>query len=124
MQRGLISDAMMVEDGETVGVTVRLPRRREGHALPSSTATDFGTGISPSPRSRRRTRHRISAPARNSNSEASYAAILSRLAAAGIPGVEVISASEVTKRYQLQLVPRDADACTVAVIAAWWKKLR
>jgi len=48
----------------------------------------------------------------------------SRLAAAGIPGVEVISASEMAKRYQLQLVQRDADVCAVAVIAAWWKKLR
>jgi len=28
------------------------------------------------------------------------------------------------KRYQLQLVQRDADACAVAVIAAWSKKLR
>jgi len=28
------------------------------------------------------------------------------------------------KRYQLQLVQRDADACAFAVIAAWWKKLR
>jgi len=28
------------------------------------------------------------------------------------------------KRYQLQLVQRDADVCVVAVIAAWWKKLR
>jgi len=50
--------------------------------------------------------------------------LLSRLAAAGIPRVEVISASEMAKRYQLQLVQRDTDACAVAVIAAWWKKLR
>ena len=114
----------MAVGGGTVGGTVRRPRWREGHVLSSSTATDLGTGISPSPGSRRRMRHRSSAPARNSNSEASHAALLSRLATAGIPGVEVISASEVTKRYQLQLVPRDADACTVAVIAAWWKKLR
>ena len=28
------------------------------------------------------------------------------------------------KYYQLQLVQRDADACAVAVIAAWWTKLR
>jgi len=28
------------------------------------------------------------------------------------------------KRYQLQLVQRYADACAVALIAAWWKKLR
>jgi len=28
------------------------------------------------------------------------------------------------EHYQLQLVQRDADACEVAVIAAWWKKLR
>jgi len=69
-------------------------------------------------------RHRSSAPARNSNSEASHTALLSRLAAAGIPGVEFISASEMAKHYQLQRVQRDADACAVAVIAAWWKKLR
>ena len=113
----------MAEGGGTVGGTVRRPRRREGHALPSSTATDLGTGISPSPGSRRRTRHRSSAPARNSNSETSYAAFLSRLAAAVIPGVEVISVSEMAKHYQLQLVQRDADAYAVAVIAACWKKL-
>jgi len=28
------------------------------------------------------------------------------------------------KYYQLQRVPRDADACAVVVIAAWWTKLR
>jgi len=28
------------------------------------------------------------------------------------------------KRYQLQLVQRDADACSVAFIVALWKKLR
>jgi len=81
---------------------------------------DLGTGISPSPGSNQRTRHRSSAPARNSNSEASYATLLSRLA--GIPGVEVLSDSEMAKRYQLHLVQRDTDAC--AVITAWWKMLR
>ena len=61
----------MAEGGGTVGRTVRCSRRREGHALPSSTATDLGTGISPSPGSWRRSlRHRSSAPARNSNSGA------------------------------------------------------
>ena len=47
---------------------------------------------------------------------------LSRLA--GLPGVSVLSESEMAKYYQLQRVPRDADACAVVVIAAWWTKLR
>ena len=52
-----------------MGRTVRRSRRREGHALFSSTATDPGNGISPSPGSWRRSlRHRSSAPARNSHS--------------------------------------------------------
>ena len=38
--------------------------------------------------------------------------------------MEFISASEMAKRYQLQLVQRDADDCEVVVIASWWKKLR
>ena len=105
-----------------MGGTVRRPRRREGLVLPSSTATDLGTGISPSPGSRRRTRHKNSAPARNPNFGASYAAVFSRLA--GIPGVEALSESEIAKRYQLQLAERDADACAVAFRAAWWKKLQ
>ena len=107
-----------------VGGTVRRSRRREGHALPSLTVMDLGTGISPLPGSRRRMWHRSSAPVRNSNSEASHTALLSRLAAAGIPGVEFISVSEMATRCQLQLVQREADVCAVAVIAAWWKKLR
>jgi len=91
--------------------------RGEGYALlPSSTATDPGTGISPSPGSWRHSLHRSSAPARNSNSGACYAAVHSRLA--GLPGVSVLSESELAKYYQLQQVPRDADACAVAVIAA------
>ena len=81
-------------------------------------------GISPSPGSRRCMQHRSSAPAKNSNSEASHTALLSRLSVAGIPGVEFISASEMARRYQLKLAQRDADACAVAVIAASWKKLR
>jgi len=99
-----IEMGIMAEGGGTVQGTVRRPSQREEHALPSSTATDLGTGISPSPGSRRRTRRRSSAPARNSNSETSSAALLSCLAAAGISGVEVISESEMAKRYQLQLV--------------------
>ena len=85
----------MAGGGSTVGRTVRRSRRGEGHApLPSSTATDPGTGISPPPGSRHRSLHRSSTPARNSNSGACscYAAVLSR-------------------------VP-------VAVIAAWWTTLR
>ena len=106
-----------------MGRTVRGSHRGEGHApLPSSTATDPGTGISPSPGSWRRSLHRSSAPARNSNSGASDAAVLSR--PAGLPGVSVLSESEMAKYYQLQRVPRDADACAVVVIAAWWTKLR
>jgi len=66
--------------------------------------------------------HRSSAPARNSNSGASYAAALSRLA--GLPGVTVLLESEMAKYYQLQLVQKDAVACAGAVFAAWWKKLR
>jgi len=42
---------------------------------------------------------------------------------AGLPGVSVLSESATAKYYQLQLVQRDADACAVAVIAAWWTKL-
>jgi len=64
----------------------------------------------------------ISAPARNSNSGTSDAAFLSR--SAGLPGVSVLSESETAKYYQLQRVPRDAEACAVAVIAAWWTKPR
>ena len=103
-----------------MGSTVRRSRRGEGHApLPSSTATNPGTGISPSPGSWRRSLHRSSAPARNSNSGACYVAVLSR-----VPGVSVVSESELAKYYQLQQVLRNADACAVAVIAAWWTKLR
>jgi len=69
----------------------------------------------------RRSLHRSSVPARNSNSGASYVAVLSR--PAGLPGVSVLSESATAKYYQLQLVQRDADACTVAVIASWWTKL-
>jgi len=112
----------MAQGGGTVGRTVRRSRRREGHALPSSTTMDPGTGISLSPGSWRRSRHRSSAPARNSNPGASYAAALSHLT--GLPGVTMLSESERAKHYQLQLVQRDAVACAVAVIAAWWKKLR
>ena len=36
----------------------------------------------------------------------------------------MVSESELAKYYQLQQVLRDADACAVAVIAAWWTKLR
>jgi len=105
----------MAEGGGTVGRTVRRSRRGEGHApLPSSTATDPGTGNLPSPGSWWRSLHRSSAPARNSNSGACYAAVLSR-----VPGVSVVSESELAKYYQLQQVLRDADACAVAVIAAW-----
>jgi len=38
--------------------------------------------------------------------------------------VSVPSESEMAKYYQLQRVPRDADACAVAVIVAWWTKVR
>jgi len=38
--------------------------------------------------------------------------------------VSVLSESEMAKYYQLQRVPRDADACVVVVITAWWTKLR
>jgi len=38
--------------------------------------------------------------------------------------VSVLSESEMAKYYQLQRVPRDADACAVVVIAAWWTKVR
>jgi len=41
-----------------------------------------------------------------------------------VPGVSVVSESELAKYYQLQQVLRDADACAVAVIAAWWTKMR
>jgi len=54
------------------------------------------------------------APASNSNSGACYASVLSRPAA--LPGVSVLSESELAK---LQQVLSDADACAVAVIAAW-----
>jgi len=60
-------------------------------------------------------------PARNSNSGASYGAVLSR--PAGLPGVSVLSESTTAKYCQLQLVQRDADACAVAVIAAWWTRM-
>ena len=76
----------MAEGGGTVGRTVRRSRRVEGHGpLPSSTAKDPGTGISHSPGSWRHSLHRSSAPARNSNSGANYAAVFSR--PAGLPGV-------------------------------------
>jgi len=52
------------------------------------------------------------APASNSNSGACYASVLSRPAA--LPGVSVLSESELVK---LQQVLR--DACAVAVIAEW-----
>ena len=105
------------------GRTVHRSRWGEGHApLPSSTATDPGTGISPSPGSWRRSLYRSSAPARNSNSGASDDAVLSR--PAGLPDVSVLSESEMAKYYQLQWVPRDANACTFVVITAWWTKLR
>jgi len=110
----------MVEGGGTVGRTVC---RGEEHApLPSSTATDPGAGISPSTGSWRRSLHRSSAPARNSNSGASNAVVLSRLA--GLPGVSALSESKMAKYYQLQRVPRDANACAVVVITARWTKLR
>ena len=115
----------MEEGGGTVGRTVRRSRRGEGHApLPSSTATDPGIGISPSPGSWRRSLHRSSVPARNSNSGACYhvTAILSR--PAGLLGVSVLFESELAKCDQVQQVPRDTDACAVAVIAALWTKLR
>ena len=38
--------------------------------------------------------------------------------------MSALSDSEMAKYYQLQRVPRDADACAVAVITAWWTKLR
>jgi len=38
--------------------------------------------------------------------------------------VSVLSESELAKYYQLQHVLGDANACAVAVIAAWWTKLR
>jgi len=63
-----------------------------------------------------------SAPARNSNYGACYAAVLSR--PAGLSGVSVLSGSELAKYYQLQQVLRDANACAIVVIAAWWTKLR
>jgi len=115
----------MVEGGGTVGRTVLRSRRGEGHAwapLPYSTVTDPGTGISPSPRSWQRSMHRSSAPARNSNSGAFYATVLSR--PAGLPSLSMLSESEMSKYYHLQQVPRDANACVVAVIAAWWTQLR
>jgi len=52
----------------------------------------------------------------------SDAAVLPR--PAGLPGVSVLSESVMAKYYQLQQVPRDADACSVVVIVAWWTKLR
>jgi len=54
------------------------------------------------------------APASNSNSGACYASVLSRPAA--LPGVSVLSKSELAKAQQ---VLSDANACAVAVIAAW-----
>ena len=106
-----------------MGRTVCRSRRGEDHApLPSSTATDPGTRISCSTGSWRHSLHRSSAPARNSNSGASDAVVLSRLA--GLPGVSVLSESEMVKYYQLQRVPRDANACAVVVITARWTKLR
>ena len=36
----------------------------------------------------------------------------------------MLSESEMSKYYHLQQVPRDANACVVAVIAAWWTQLR
>ena len=58
------------------------------------------------------------APASNSNSGACYASVLSRPAA--LPGWSVLSESELAK---LQQVLSDADACAVAVITAWYRKL-
>ena len=37
--------------------------------------------------------------------------------------MSVLSESEMAKYYQLQQVQRDANACAVVVIAAWWTKL-
>jgi len=111
----------MAEGGGTVDRTVRRSHWGEGYGpLPSSTVTDPGTGISPLPGSWRCSLPRSSAPARNSNSGTSDATVLSR--PAGLPGVSVPSESDMAKYYQLQQVPRDANAC--AVIAAWWTKLR
>jgi len=70
-------------------------------ALPSLTVTDLGTGISPSPGSRRRMRHQSSAPARNSNSEASHTALFSRLAAAGVPERENNEKDKETQRERV-----------------------
>ena len=36
----------------------------------------------------------------------------------------MLSESEFAKYYQLQQVLRDADACAVVVITAWWTKVR
>ena len=106
-----------------MGRTVRRSCRGEGHVpLPSSTVTDPGTGILPLPGSWWRSLYRISAPARNSNSGTSETTVLSR--PAGLSGVSVPSESEMAKYYQLQQVPRDADAGAVAVITAWWTKQR
>ena len=38
--------------------------------------------------------------------------------------MSVLSESEMAKYSQLQRVPKDADACAVVVIAAWWTKMR
>jgi len=54
------------------------------------------------------------APVSNSNSGACYVFVLSHPAA--LPGVSVLSESELVK---LQQVLSDADACVVAVITAW-----
>jgi len=113
----------IAEGGGTVGRTVRCSRRGKGHApLLYSTATDPGTRIPPSPGSWRCSLHRSWAPARNSNSGAWYVSVLLR--PAGLPGVSVLSESEFAKYYQLQQVLRDADACAVVVITAWWTKVR
>jgi len=56
----------------------------------------------------------------NSNSGACCVSVLSRPAA--LPGVSVLSESELAKYYQLQQVLRDANVCAVAVIAARWTK--
>ena len=96
-------------------------RRGEGHAtLPSSTATDPGTGIPPWPGSWRRSLHRSGASdaAVLSRPGASDAAALSRQA--GLPGVSVLLESAIAKYYQLQRgqETRDANASAVVVITA------
>ena len=112
---GRFDTTTIPEGGSAVGRTIWCSGRGEGHApLLYSTTTDPGNGISPSPGSWRHSLHRRRAPASNSNSGACYASVLSRPAA--LPGVSVLSESELTKVHQ-EL--SDAYACAVAVIAAW-----